>query len=1115
MDCTIQRLHSRYQPLARRDAVPRITERLDRVSRHQLSPMLGASLDRALRDDPAVYVLQRLDVSLALHVSSVVADTDLAQRWAAKLTGAILRQLAKGADPGAGIMRFADPVDFRASFILDLLDGRAWDLWFYASFEKYRELGVARAMQAVLLEDREQLPAILAELMRRAAFERVLDRLGTELMVEIWRQGLVGLLVDDPGATRPLFAAAIDLVERLDMWARSDLGGPSRPNAHALFGEYVSSRPAAVDWRDRQSLARGVFEAWRFLADQGRLRRSLTPGAMLSSAVASAAADLDWLDSSWLASELNRWATESIEATGNKLGNKLDPAIETPIRLTDEGGQLAEERATREADFKLDEGAVPQGDLGAQDSRQKVGSTSVLRPTPDASSLEPVTSGIDSSTDVDLPEPNLSEPKLTVDEPEMPVDAPTAESPTVAGPPPTASGPPAAAEPPSATEPAMQSSEPRASASEFGPETRPVELAHGDASGAADVEDGAQTHPGESSSEQESVAAPPASGDGAAVTPRSTPEARESRLELSSKLSPKPSRRRTGVREQGGDPVAGAAAEARSKDLPETEWRAEPGQQSGHAASVSGDESLTQGRSGGGDGQQRRASASMRSPSVQRQKDTLPARPVTSGPTPRQRRLLSDLRSSLVRSLGSLERSHPKAASNALRLYGGLIADSPRWSGDSLVKPMIEGLLAAWAHLQTASSVPMALLRLREGRVEDALRLLPEAERENAVENLRFLAGLGEPGRDVVAQLLGPSSQSASSDRTISSPQSTKDARPASLRSARDKIESPCAGLFLLARAVEEIRLASLVAESRLPIGDLGSQLGTLLLTLGLRWAGEVGSEGENVDPGLGLLAGFVDPPSIRELGSVWGEVGADDCDRFQNALLRVLAGQRVIRGESLELLQVPIAGNGPAVVAGADGAAIWPLGRVLRPESELDELLASWIESYEAATGRPPAGLTCDASLKERLNEREGGPAIVAIDGIAKEGETPDTDDESRARAAHRRTRGLLLSSLDGLHGGVLGRPQIDLTVGLTALAVLRVWARWLRQFSGSSASYLLHNFLHRSGVLFVGEEELMVELEPGPMDFVLEMAGYMAPLEHVSWLENRTIRFRLRKIS
>jgi hypothetical protein len=80
-----------------------------------------------------------------------------------------------------------------------------------------------------------------------------------------------------------------------------------------------------------------------------------------------------------------------------------------------------------------------------------------------------------------------------------------------------------------------------------------------------------------------------------------------------------------------------------------------------------------------------------------------------------------------------------------------------------------------------------------------------------------------------------------------------------------------------------------------------------------------------------------------------------------------------------------------------------------------------------------------------------------------------------------------------------------------LVAFSLLRLWSRWLRQFSESSVPYLLDQFIRRPGRLSASPAGVWVELEPRPLDIVIEMAGYLTPLEGVPWLGGRTVHFRI----
>jgi hypothetical protein len=107
------------------------------------------------------------------------------------------------------------------------------------------------------------------------------------------------------------------------------------------------------------------------------------------------------------------------------------------------------------------------------------------------------------------------------------------------------------------------------------------------------------------------------------------------------------------------------------------------------------------------------------------------------------------------------------------------------------------------------------------------------------------------------------------------------------------------------------------------------------------------------------------------------------------------------------------------------------------------------------------------------------------------------------------REGRRRLLESLEALSAGCLGLPGPDLTLSLAALSLLRVWARWLRGFSASSAPFLLGQLIRRRGRIHAGDG-LRSELDPAPQDAVLDMAGYIRDLETPG---ERPVRFRRRQ--
>jgi hypothetical protein len=92
----------------------------------------------------------------------------------------------------------------------------------------------------------------------------------------------------------------------------------------------------------------------------------------------------------------------------------------------------------------------------------------------------------------------------------------------------------------------------------------------------------------------------------------------------------------------------------------------------------------------------------------------------------------------------------------------------------------------------------------------------------------------------------------------------------------------------------------------------------------------------------------------------------------------------------------------------------------------------------------------------------------------------------------------------------------SLDGLTPLDAIAwlVLRAWSRWLPGVSGSSEAFLVQNCLRRRGLMTVTETLVALQIEPAPLDVVLEMAGYFRPIDAVPWLAGRRVTFAVARL-
>jgi hypothetical protein len=296
MDGWIGHLHNRYRIFGAPGTSAGAVARLDRLVRERLPEVWAESLHAAFDDDPTVYVIRKVETRVGVNLSAAPTDRALALTWGTRLTRSVLRTIEEGEETG-NLVRFADQAEYVARFAGDLVDDRAWACWYYLRFAHLRPLGKVGALESLLSEYRSILAPILARLHGLGRLDAVLAALPGEALRALradFSPGTPG----DSSALRPLFAAALQLADRLGLWLAA------APDREALSLLYLASSPAPADWRDTRSLASAVLAGLHFLASRGLARVAQLEPARLDAALAP----LDWLDHAWLRDALPRLA---------------------------------------------------------------------------------------------------------------------------------------------------------------------------------------------------------------------------------------------------------------------------------------------------------------------------------------------------------------------------------------------------------------------------------------------------------------------------------------------------------------------------------------------------------------------------------------------------------------------------------------------------------------------------------------------------------------------------------------------------------------------------------------------------------------------------------------
>ena len=302
----ISRWHTRYRLAGGAGAA---VARVENGARGRVAETYAAALERMFADDPAVYVLRRVETELTVTNPTVADEAAIARRWAAATCAAVVATVTRRGDDASTVMRFDDTADYVARFLADLLDGAAWERWYYGAFSAYRSIPVDDALRRVFLDFREHFSSIVRRLTAMGRWRSALARLGPDAAREVWRTAVRN--APERGTDeqfRPLLDAALRIAGALQL--RIGEGA----SAEALLAQYGESAPAPPDWREARALAEAVLAAFVFLTRSGRIDARAATAVATSNAVA----ELEWLDREWLAAALDaflRTATSPPDAT--------------------------------------------------------------------------------------------------------------------------------------------------------------------------------------------------------------------------------------------------------------------------------------------------------------------------------------------------------------------------------------------------------------------------------------------------------------------------------------------------------------------------------------------------------------------------------------------------------------------------------------------------------------------------------------------------------------------------------------------------------------------------------------------------------------------------------
>jgi hypothetical protein len=172
-DIYISEFNARYNIARSLENPAALQRRLDRITSDLLASALEDRFSHLSDGNDRAYIfIEQMDVNLTLD-TSIGDDRTLASNWARSLQEGIVKTLSQD----SSVIVFRDRSTFIASFLEDLIQGRAGDFWYYAEFDDLRSMAIGQAILNLLTQDGDVGRDALLELTRRDSLDRLLTRL--------------------------------------------------------------------------------------------------------------------------------------------------------------------------------------------------------------------------------------------------------------------------------------------------------------------------------------------------------------------------------------------------------------------------------------------------------------------------------------------------------------------------------------------------------------------------------------------------------------------------------------------------------------------------------------------------------------------------------------------------------------------------------------------------------------------------------------------------------------------------------------------------------------------------------------------------------------------------
>jgi hypothetical protein len=264
---------------------------LERAMQMGLASQVAEQIAAIADDGPEVVVLREATARVTLRPSDWSLDHAMLERVGRAAREAVIARLAR--PPGDDDMvRFATEAEFVGTFVVELLEGTAWERWYYGAFRRFRRGGARETLERLLADAGIDRGSLFAWLEARGRLAEVLRLVGPSH----------AQLAPAPDASRepvppadlgPLALAAFAIAEALGLAVEREA---------SLLAEYYAAHPDRPSWDDRAALTSWVwaFAQWILAREASGGDTPHTGGHEMNALHELLRQRLEWLSGEWI-----------------------------------------------------------------------------------------------------------------------------------------------------------------------------------------------------------------------------------------------------------------------------------------------------------------------------------------------------------------------------------------------------------------------------------------------------------------------------------------------------------------------------------------------------------------------------------------------------------------------------------------------------------------------------------------------------------------------------------------------------------------------------------------------------------------------------------------------